>query len=110
MRNRLKAFFVVVMVMFPVVSAEAQQPSAPPGERLVRIAPCRLFDTRVDAPANAAEEAARTIDVGSTRCGRFVPSISIAYSLRITSYDRASDGKTPTQAAGSPAAPSRRPA
>ncbi|HXA20262.1 MAG TPA: hypothetical protein VN380_25010 [Thermoanaerobaculia bacterium] len=110
MRNGLKAFLVAVVLMFPVVSAEAQQPSAPPGERLVRIAPCRLFDTRVDAPANAAEEAARQVDVASTRCGRFVPSVSTAYSLRITSYDRASDGKTPTQAAGAQAAPSRRPA
>jgi hypothetical protein len=110
MRNRLKGFFVAFVLMFPVVSAEAQQPSAPPGERLVKMAPCRLVDTRLNAPANSAEETARRIDVASTRCGRFVPSVSTAYSLRITNYDRASDGKIPPQASVAPSPLSRHPA
>jgi hypothetical protein len=97
MRNGLKGFFVAVLVMFPVVRAEAQQPSTPPGERLVKMAPCRLVDTRLNAPASTAEETARRIDVASTRCGRFVPSIATAYSMRITSYDRANDGSIPPQ-------------
>jgi hypothetical protein len=110
MRNRLKAFFVAVVVMVPIASAEAQQPSSSPGDRLVMIAPCRLVDTRVSVPLSPAEESARKIDVASTRCGRFVPSASTAYTVRTTSYERASDGKTPTQAAGAAASLSRHPA
>ena len=97
-------------MMLIIAGAQAQKPTATPGERLVNIAPCRLVDTRVNPPADAAEEAARKIDVASTRCGRFVPSSSAAYALRITTYDRASDGKTPTQATGLRGALSRHPA
>jgi len=109
MQNRLKAFFVAFVVMFPVVRADAQQPSTAPGERLVKMAPCRLVDTRLNAPANAAEETARRIDVASTRCGRFVPSIATAYSMRITSYDRANDGTIPPQATATTSPLSRHP-
>lgn len=85
-------------MMFAVVSAEAQQQLAAPSERLVSIAPCRLVDTRLNAPANMAEETARLIDVASSRCGRFVPSVATGYAMRITSYDRATDGKIPAPA------------
>jgi hypothetical protein len=74
------------------------------------MAPCRLIDTRVNAPASNAEETARRFDVASTRCGRFVPGIATAYSMRITSYDRANDGKNPVQVAGAQAPLSRHPA
>src|SRR4051812_36321805 len=85
MLNRFRELFVAVVLMLVVASAEAQQASATPSERLINIAPCRLVDTRVNAPADGAEETARKIDVASTRCGRFVPSSSTAYALRITS-------------------------
>src|SRR3954463_7082884 len=110
MRNRFRKLLVAVVMMLIVAGAEAQKPTATPGERLINIAPCRLVDTRVNQPADGAEEAARKIDVASTRCGRFVPSSSAAYALRITTYDRASDGKTPTQATGLRGALSRHPA
>jgi len=97
MLNRFRNLFVAVVMMFAVVSAKAQQPLAP-GERLVSIAPCRLVDTRLNAPASMAEETARLIDVASSRCGRFVPSVATAYAMRIASYDRATDGKIPAPA------------
>lgn len=110
MVNRLKRLLFAVVMLCPLVIAGAQQPLAAPGERLVHIAPCRLVDTRVNAPANQAEETARRFDVASTRCGRFVPSVATAYSMRITSYDRANDGKIPPQAVAEQPPLSRHPA
>jgi hypothetical protein len=98
MRNLWKAFLALCVVASMAASAAAQQSSAATGERLVSIAPCRLVDTRLNAPANTAEETARSFDVASTRCGRFVPSVATAYAMRITSYDRANEGKAPPPA------------
>jgi hypothetical protein len=110
MLNRFKGFLLVVVVILAGMSAEAQQPLAAPAERLVRTAPCRIVDTRLNAPADTAEETARRIDIASTRCGRFVPSVATAYAMRITNYDRANEGKTPPQAVQAQPDLSRRPA
>lgn len=98
MRNALKAFLASWVVVSFAASAAAQQASADANERLVTIAPCRLVDTRLSAPADSAEENARKFDVASTRCGRFIPTVATAYAMRITSYDRANEGKVPPQA------------
>jgi|GEM_PF-418070 len=98
MHSLSKAFFALCVVVSVAGSAAAQQTLATPNERLVTIAPCRLVDTRLSAPADAAEEKARKFDVASSRCGRFVPSVATAYAMRITPYDRANEGKVPPQA------------
>jgi hypothetical protein len=110
MLNRIKGFLLVVVVILTGMSVEAQQTLAAPTERLVRIASCRLVDTRLNVPADTAEETERHIAVASTRCGRFVPSVATAYAMRITNYDRPNEGKTPPQAILAQPALSRHPA
>jgi len=99
MLNRLKGFLLAVLLLSSAARAAAQQPSASAtaADRFVPMAACRLLDTRLDLPANSAEEAVRTIDVASTRCGHYVPSGATAYAIRRTPHKRV-EGDTPAPA------------
>lgn len=110
MRNLTRVLLIGIMTYSSALSVEAQQPFAAQSERLIHIAPCRLLDTRINAPTGTGEEAGRRIDVASTRCGRFVPTIASAYAMRVTPYDRTNDGKIPPQAAAAQPELSRHPA
>lgn len=97
--NRLRGVFLAVLLLSSAVRATAQPTaSATAAERFVPMAACRLLDTRLDLPANSAEEAVRTIDLAATRCGRYVPAVATAYAIRRTSLRRV-EGDTPAPAA-----------
>jgi hypothetical protein len=83
-----RLFLVVVMLLSlarPAAAADAVA-AAVPGERFVAMAPCRLLDTRLDAPASLADVSLRNIDVRATRCGRIVPTFATAYAIRRRAY------------------------
>jgi hypothetical protein len=73
------------------------QPSAPPagGEKFVPTALCRLLDTRMTPPANAAEASLRQIDVRTTMCSVLLPPFATAYAVRTTSWSLLAPEKTP---------------
>src|SRR3954454_6621940 len=86
MLNRLKCLLAVLMLS--AMRVAAQQPFAAGPDQFVPMAPCRLLDTRLEPATSPAQEANRTIDVPSTRCGRYVPTVATAYALRRTSHNR----------------------
>ena len=92
MLNRLKGSLVVLILS--AMPAAAQQTSAAGPDQFVPMAPCRLLDTRIEPGASPSQEANRTIDVASTRCGRYVPAVATAYALRRTSHNRV-EGNAP---------------
>src|SRR4051794_40649712 len=98
MSKQSKYVVAALFVVSVAVSAVAQQSSASSSERLVQMPPCRLLDTGVTAATSRAEESVRQLDVGSTRCGHFVPPVATAYSIRVTVYDHGRDENRPPQA------------
>ncbi|MBV8519610.1 MAG: hypothetical protein JO197_19620 [Acidobacteria bacterium] len=74
----------------------AQETASAASDRFVAIAPCRLVDTRVDAPDSSSDETTRRLNIASTRCGRLVPASAIAYAVRVTSMTRAIPHVAPT--------------
>jgi hypothetical protein len=81
--------------------ALAQGNSAPPalpgspGAVFVPLAPCRIVNTLTDVAATGPAQAARHIDIRTTRCGRIVPAYAIGYALTTVSYSHTPPEKLP---------------
>jgi len=101
MKRAVRASIAVLLLCAPL-SALAQ------ADRLIPMSPCRVVDTRFVPPASPAEQAVRAVNIAETRCGKFVPGVATAYSIRVTQYDAA--GERVTVRPSFPGAVSRFPA
>jgi hypothetical protein len=92
LQRQVLSFFAPFVAICSVALGQGNSPQPPnlpgsPGAIFVPLAPCRIVNTLTDSTNTALPpQAARHIDITTTRCGRIVPSYAIGYALTTVSY------------------------